>query len=547
MKKQLITTLLVSAASAVQTNAQEFVHAGDYTIPVSAITCITATHQEHPSSLSLLLEQDENISLFTAALKATGWMEALKCYTDDNYGWATEQDRIDSCTWTNNKLVRLVSSKEYDNIAYMEKRFIAHTLLIEPDEVLQTKYGITSLQDLLEYAHSAYDPIYPEDAAVADKTDPHNALNRFVAYHILPFKAGYYQLTPMDGDKLANNWNRGKWDIADWYETSMPHSLMKLSFPSSTQSGLYVNRRGVQSRADERGVFVRGAKVSSPTEMEGKGMGINGNFFYIDDIIAYDRTTQQVVLNERMRIDCTTLSPDFITSGARGHFPRNGARYGDSDYSSNYTNTRTCLGFKAEAAENFEFNDKETHLHVRNRSLWFWSYGGDEVNIQGPFDVKVKLPSLPAGKYELRLGTCVNFASRAVVQFYIDDAAVGVPVDMRLSSTELFGWKSDSELGSEEAIAADDQRIRNYGWMKGPDTYAPGERSFWDSEATTMRGTSTTVRKIIGTFETDGKTDHYLRMKNVLTDTSANELDFDYIELVPESVYANEEVPEDRH
>ena len=118
---------------------------------------------------------------------------------------------------------------------------------------------------------------------------------------------------------------------------------------------------------------------------------------------------------------------------------------------------------------------------------------------------------------------------------------------MRLSSTELFGWKSDSELGSEEAIAADDQRIRNYGWMKGPDTYAPGERSFWDSEATTMRGTSTTVRKIIGTFETDGKTDHYLRMKNVLTDTSANELDFDYIELVPESVYANEEVPEDRH
>ena len=543
MKKQLLT-LLICLAGAVQMPAQEFLHIGDNLIPVANITKITASHQEHPQSLSILLKNDENIQLFTAALEATGWMEKLKCYADEDYSVGN-----DSTNWNNDKLVFL-SAEEYDNVAYMRERLIAHTVFIEPDTVFNNKYGISSLDDLRLKAHALYDPMYPEDVAVGDETDPRNALNRFVAYHILPFRAGYYQLTCVDGEnsELAALWNRRKQDIADWYEACMPHSIMKCSFPSGSQSGLYINRRGVQSRADEREVFVRGAKVYTPAQMaETPSIGVNGTYHYIDDIIAYDQQTQQVVLDERMRIDCSTLSPDFITSGARGHKTRNG-RYGVFDWSLTSNNRNTCLGFKAGSARNFEYNDEETHLHVRPRALSFWSYQGDEVCISGQFDVTVKLPPLPAGTYELRLGTCVGYTTRTTVQFYLDGAAQGDPVDFRPKGKDLCGWKSDTELGDEEAIAAFDQSLREQGWMKGPASYPTTYYNEW------FRDLPNTLRKIIGTFTTDGKTDHYLRMTNTNTEDTApkwgweykHTLDFDYLELVPSTIYDNAEVPEDR-
>lgn len=549
MKKTLLS-IIAGIAFFVNVSAQEYLYIDGNVIPVSSVKKITSKVEVHPGSLSLMLEKDSKISLYVEALKATGLMDSITCYIDKSYGISNPED---SCKWTNDALCIHVAV-EYDNVAYPEKRHYNYTFFACPDSVLNEKYGITNLDDLRVKAREIYAPIYPEDAVVTDETDRRNYLNRFISYQLLDFYGTYYTLTAVDGGKLANNFNRIKIDVADWYETMMPHSLIKFSFPSGTGEGLYINRRGVQDHADERGVFVAGVKITPPSQVATLTEGYNGSYHYTDGIVAYDETTQNVVLNERLRFDCSTLSPDFMTRAtdgetARGHSAvttANGGKYGlggQGNIAAN--NSDHCFGFKAGYVRNFDYGvngDFRTHLHVRNRVLGYWSYQGDEVIIKGYYDVNVKLPSLPAGEYELRLGYCSGFASRGIVGFSIDGVPCGI-VDLRPNGEELFGYQNDVSLGYAETIADFDKVVHNKGWMKGPDSYAAGEKNSFIGGAT-FRDQNNTIRRVIGRFYTDGKSDHYLRMKQMFE--SGGELNFDYIELVPVSVCDNEVYVEDK-
>lgn len=495
------------------------------------------------------VERDSAISLYSAAIKATHLADSLRKYIDDTYTVGA-----DSIDYTNDALT-FPTATESDNVAYMEKRYFKFTLFAVKDEILEEKYGIKTLDDLDAKAHELYDPMYPEDANITDYTDRRNALNRFISYHLLDRYGSYYSLTAVDGEKstLAVNWNRRKMDITDWYETMMPYSILKCSYPSGSAEGLYINRRGVQSRPDERGIFVRGAKLSKPSEMGVANTCVNGIYHYIDDIIAYDDQTQNVVCNDRMRIDATTLSPDFMSNGplnqaARGHYTatnyENG-KYGTYDQTTNRNNKNWSSGFKPGSARNFTY-DSNTHLHVRPRVLSFWSYQGDEVTILGVFDFTVKLPPVPKGTYELRLFTCVDFTSRGIIQVYIDGVPQGIPFDMRPSGTILFGWQSDSSLGDEDAIAAADKAYHNNGWMKGPKSYYSATSESGGTQGQCFRDAANTIRKVLGNFVSDGKTEHYVRFQQKLEGSLTNAMNFDFLELVPSSVYNNEYYAEDR-
>ncbi|MBQ9664868.1 MAG: hypothetical protein IJV33_00150, partial [Bacteroidaceae bacterium] len=499
--------------------------------------------------LPTVMEADSTISIYNEALRVTGVRDLMEVYMDESYGFASNQDRIDSCTWTNDKLC-IFTAAEYDNVGYPEKRYFNFTAFMVQDAVLAEKYGITDLDGLRAKARELYEPMYPEDADVTDETDRRNYLNRFISYHILDRLGTYYTLTANDNVKLQNNFNRRRWDIADWYETLMPHSIMKFSFPSGSQAGLYINRRGVQSRADERGVFVRGAKVAPVSEGPIQPNATNGIYHYIDDIVAYDYNTQAVVMNERMRLDCSTLSPDFMTKltdgeTARGHscvVSANNGKYGLGGQGAvAASNVNHCIGFKAGYVRNFEFTDN-THIHVRMRVLGFWSYEGDEVTVKGPFDVTIKLPGVPEGTYEVRMMTCVGFTSRGIMQAYIDGIPQGIPFDMRPNGEVLFGYQSDDALGDDDAITAFDKAVHNLGWMKGPNAYASGEKDSFGG--TTFRNQNNTIRRVLGTFYTDGKSDHYLRLQQKME--SGGEMNFDFIEICPSSVYNNEYYAEDK-
>ncbi|MCH5175632.1 MAG: fasciclin domain-containing protein [Prevotellaceae bacterium] len=535
-----VTSVMYINSSSVLTHADDSVANGVVHTVDKVVLANTAI-------LDDFLTDDENISLYVLALQVTHMADSLKRYIDNTYSVGK-----DSTDWDNPALVKK-TAVEYDNVAYPKERKFWYTMFICPDSVLKEKYGITDLDGLKAKAKELYDPMYPEDADVDDVTDRRNSLNRFISYHILDRMGTYYQWTCEDGSGiLPNAWMRDKIDISDYYETMMPYSLMKFSFPDAgAETGLYINRRGVAGHADERGEFVRGAKVTDLNEMKINNLCANGSYFYIDDIVAYDRNTQEKVLNERMRIDASTLSPDFMTSGARGIYTQSGVqggRYGILDNSSTTANKNTCYGFKNGYVKNFVFNngDGNTHLHVRPRTPSMWSYQGDEVTILGNFDFTVKLPPVPKGEYEVRLATCVEFESRGIVQVYLDGEPQGIPFDMRPNGITLYGWISDGDLGDDDAIAAFDKSIRNLGWMKGPKSYYNiNDNTGAHNDCFRDLGNGRFVRKILGHFISDGKTEHYLRFQQKL-DNPEGAMNFDFLELCPSTVYNNEYIAEDK-
>jgi len=520
------------------------------------------------SMLPDVIGMDENVSLFYQALVDTHMADSLYKFIDENYSVGT-----DSVGWDSDRPC-VHTAVEYDAVGYMEHRYYKFTAFCPTNKVFEEKYGVTDIEGLKTLAASIYDPVYPEDADVTDLTSRRNSLNRFVSYHLLDRMGTYYGLTCVDGpdpDGLVRMFNRRKMDISDWYETMLPHSVLKCSYPTSVTDldavGLYINRRGIMSNPDRRGVKIRGAKVAKASEMPYAQEAANGIYHYIDDILKYDNETQFTVLNERMRIDATTLSPDFMTSGARGHVTattiKNGKYANSSQGKTVRTNPNHCLGFKAGSAKNFYYTDA-THLHVRPRYLGFWSYEGDEIIVKGVFDLAMKLPPVPSGEWEVRMFTCVGFPSRGIVQYYLgqkkpgvtdvksasDIAWVpqGIPFDMRPKGTSAkIGYKTDSSLGDAEQIQAFDKQFHNRGWMKGwasSGTINPEGTNNMNGDG--FRDQTDNLRRVIGTFQSDGKTDWYLRFQQKM-ESADNELNFDALEICPRSVYADPDIPEDKY
>ncbi len=529
--KRLFSTLCLVLTLATTMQAQIYLGISTdktrYSIPISDVDSLVYSSGTM-DMLPELMKADPAISLFTEALYLTGINERLYWFIDTDYHIGA-----DSVNWDNQALVKKIAP-EYDNVAYPKQRRRAFTVFAEPDTVFANKYGITDIKGLKQLAARLYDPVYPADAGVTDPTDARNSLHRFVLYHILNRRATYFMLTCQDGHQLAGNFNRRLMDISDWYETLLPQASLKCSFPYSRDAGLYINRRGIQSHEDNQGVFVRGAKLTPPDNMKEWGVENESEFgvyHYIDDIISYDLETQKNLGGELWRVDATTLSPDFMTqtgyndSPARGHQAPSSGYYGNyttASYNSDITNPRYCLGFKAGTAENYEFKDDETHLHVRPRTLQFWSYQGDEVALSGPFDVTVKLPPLPAGKYELLLGVAVEIANRATVQVYLDGVPMGVPIDPSVSAASL-GWNSDDET-----------ELNASGWRKGPKEYSTAD-GYDGTRSTAFSDIKQTLRRILGYITYDGKTDHYLRLKN-LYDADDKGFPFDYLDFIPVSL-----------
>ena len=97
---------------------------------------------------------------------------------------------------------------------------------------------------------------------------------------------------------------------------------------------------------------------------------------------------------------------------------------------------------------------------------------------------------------------------------------------------------------NEEDIAAFDKSFHNRGWMKGSDAYCTSDANN-ATRGSAFRDLNNTLRKVITTFETDGQTDVYFRVQQKMQSVN-NEMNFDFIELCPSSVYNNEFYPEDR-
>lgn len=485
-----------------------------------------------------LVDSDPKTVLFSEALKLCGFHSILSEWYDLSYHIG-EDSVITGIT--------LTQAGNPWHVHYWEKRKTNFTLLVPTDSIFRLNGINNVIPDMFNYANSIYnkDDILP-DSILEDYTNTQNPLFKFLSYHILPFLT---DLTRINGrPDVIHSHNARITTPEDYFETYLPRSLIRITTLFNAKNEMDVSKVFINSRGSEgngtvgfKGARVRGIKILTSEEMGvTKYSALNGVYHYIDGILKYDDDVREDILDRRLRIDCSTLSPDFITSGGRQF---DNSTTGDDDWST---------GFRDPL--NFASYHSDYRMQVRSASAsGSYAYEGDGVDIQGQFDMYVKLPPVPHdGTWQLRLSFRAN-SRCGIIQNYIacvpvgqavertDWKPLGIPVDLRVNMTDpSVGWKSDSgdELnGNEDLITALDKSMKNRGWMKGSIAQTtPQTSSSWN----THREVNTMGRLILMTDYIKSNMVYYIRIKQLLDDKDAEFL-FDFIEWVPKSVYDNNE------
>ena len=493
-------------------------------------------------------EYPEMFSLFTQALKLTGLGDSLTAQKRTDY------DKIDA---------------KYFYVP--EVCTLGYTIFAETDDALRAK-GINSFDELLAfanetYAHSAdpgsgwYDYYRNHGMTVSTGTDymnPANALNMFVRYHILKYKVSY--------DKLIRSFNEvSKVTLYEYYETMLPYTLMKVSRISGKRLiNRWVTNSTLTDRVGEQASAAIQTVVREGIEVKNDNIGaLNGYIHPIADLLVFDEGVVRGVLNERLRFDDTAFLGEMMSNNfrmisdaeVRALYGKQGS---DGNLGGDY------IHFPNGFFENLViYNGENTRLYYLPGQSNGWSnYQGDEFNCKGTFDFAFRLPPVPDGTYELRMGYTAN-GNRGMLQFYLgrspiisDMKALDIPLDMRhvpidddLTDPEtgiktpvpdaLTGWCLYTK--TDDQGVATDVDMHNLGWMRGPLYYTVGKGG-----QTIARANAQDLRRII-TRQQFEQGDYWLRFKTVLSNDASTQFHLDYIELCPENVYNNSQYVEDMY
>ncbi|MCR5181184.1 MAG: fasciclin domain-containing protein [Bacteroidaceae bacterium] len=508
-------------------------------------------------TLPVLLKKDPNISIFYNCLEMTGLnqeMYRIKDASYDPYVWRLGGTKnLEKLYWT---------GAQYDYCHVPEERRYGYTAFCVPDSVLAAVYGITSWEDLYDYACTVYpegagSDYYGKDSEALK--DERNPLHKLIAYHLLNRKGVY--------NKLYTNCTvyHALVNSVEWYSTMNPLSTLKVEHIAATANKfrgdatpntLYLNRMYDPARP---ALTQRGAIVSTSV---GEGLtqeAVNGVYYYIDRLIDYGATTQNTVFNNRMRIDYYTLFPECMNNDMRT--TRTWGNLGTEDPNADARNYIFPPGYldNVTVAEDGDF-------FLQNCRNYFWSYEGDEFNLRSDnnsYDITFNLPSVPSGQYQIRQGFCA-MATRGIAQFYIDDIPQGIPLDMRNNDDAVFaqrigGWIAipDGTMSTAQKERLDQVKkdMHNLGWYHGPRStryVTTGAGSVKNdlllstSNSGSAASAARNPRKVIYEGYLDGNKQHTMRIRSVMAIGGA-ELMLDYIEIVPKSVYGveNEEAAED--
>ena len=165
----------------------------------------------------------------------------------------------------------------------------------------------------------------------------------------------------------------------------------------------------------------------------------------------------------------------------------------------------------------------------------------------------MRLPPVPDGTYELRIGYTANGA-RGMLQFYLGRSndqttmeALDIPLDMRFVPTNNSDGTPDTRTGwclwtiTDDRGVESDNNMHNLGYMRGPLYYTLGPNG-----STVARSNREDLRRIIAkqSFE---QGEYWLRFKTVLPDNTGAQFHLDYIEFCPENVYNNTIYAEDMY
>ena len=457
-----------------------------------------------------MLEHDY-FHIFGEALEMTGYDEQLQLYKDESY---TEGDLKAAGIYKDSPLC-----------PYPEKRYYGFTAFIETDQVFQEN-GINNFDDLVEKCKEWYPNADPN----APYTSKDNPVNQFIGYHLIDRKLPYsrlvcYKINPhanFNSEKDLVNFS----DRTEYYET-MNNRLMKVTMPRSNpkyQTTILINYTKDTDASVEDYMNV---KVYEPNEFRDADTlyadfaaeALNGTIHAIDKILLYNEDVMAGrVLNSIIRIDAASLCSELTNNNIRWHY------FTHSSDGEVYIPHTYC--------KNMKVNTDETRQYYLSPHTNWSDYQGDEMMTLGTFDFAYKLPPVPAGTYEIRMGYSANSA-RHIVQFYIDGEVAGIPVDLRLlGNSPTINWIADAN--TEDNGIANDKEMKNRGYLKGSTIV----RAY--NETTLARDDNSTLRKVITTkYLSAGE--HWIRFKNVNDQDDGNaQFMHDYFEIVPVTYLRNE-------
>ena len=485
------------------------------------------------------MEAHSEYLVFSNALKATGLADSL---TETSHSFGTIE-------------------KSY-GFYVPEKCEVGYTVFAETDDVLKEK-GIVDVETMAAYADSVYsncqewyDYVRNNNIQIsrgADYKNPWNVLSMFLRYHILKYKIPY--------DKLTNHHNEiSKVTLVEYYESMLPYTLVKV-----TKNGtkLMLNRWEANSSLTNQ-VAELGTKDMHPVMFEGVELAgqkgqiapVNGYIHPIKSILVYNKDVPRGALNERMRFDDTVLFGEMMSNSLRRITDdevkqKNGGKEGNfsaAQLSGNYV----CI--PPDFFQNLKiYNGASTLiLYLPGQNSGWSNYQGDELMGEGNYDFAMRLPPVPDGTYELRMGYTAE-AKRGMVQIYMGTSsdlssmkAVDIPLDMRIISANNTNGTPDVYTGwcnwtlLDDKGVESDANMRNLGYMRGPLYYTVGINS-----GNYARNNPKDLRRIIYKGKLD-QGEHWLRFKSVLDDNSA-QFHLDYIELCPENVYNSTTYVEDMY
>ena len=466
---------------------------------------INASNQFLPA----LMEENPNLSIFCQALRLTGMADSLTKYVDETY-------TVDPDSAVGGKGFKVPYGTANDGTAskqcptwYPDHRYFKFTAFVETDSLYRA-HGINNLDDLIRYAKEVYDESYPEDAGKYDEDfkSRRNPLNRFISYHLINRIGSREYWVHCKGAIYEQKCLFNIYDPEDYFETMAPHTLIR--FCSNPGEEVYINRKGLKNAFK-----VRGVRVLKENEGDDYTQSCsNGMYHYIDDILVYSKEVRNNVLNCRIRIDGSCLSPDFMNARARIYY---------------MNKAEQMIGFKNGYLTDFKMHNSHTFIGCGNEQTGWRHYQGSGVCITGEkFDASVKLPPVPHdGTYEVRLGYSTG-----------DDRGInepcGIPISFRNFDSNT-GWEPDTD--DEEENKAIDKAMRNRGFMKAMDSYGSTSEPF--------RTYNNDVRRILVKQYLRADQENWLRFRQIL-EGSTLYMSIDYIELCPKEIYDDPE-GEDRH
>ena len=510
---------------------------GDELVENGVVHVVNHVVEQTTKRLFEHIDNYEYFSIFAEAIEKTGYDEKMLGYIDESY----DMMHIEATPY------RTFQGTGYAR--HPQQKREGYSAFVPYDSILISKYNINNIDDLIAEAQKWYGN---EDAN--DYTSPKNALNKLVAYHLLDCDVVYdkFILYKYNTDDFEGEWAfMAGYDRRDYFVSKNDLILKVLRPLSKDDTKVYLNSTNRNMPISDGMQNHMNILIYSPTDFINKGgeyanfkaNALNGTIHPIEGLLIYDKDEMENnVLYERMRFDFAALLPELMTNAVRYCTKKECG----STYTAAFGATSGDVNIPDGYSKNLKINNPLTHLHYLTPWPWGATLYGDEFIASGQYDFEYRLPPVPAGTYELRLGYTATEV-RSITQFYVrkgsDNKAeiCGIPVDLRIFATDSrIGWIADSET-SDEGME-NDKTMRNHGYMKAPLSIAQN----FSSEAVkpSARHYNGAIRYIVTTTELTGY-DNWLRMKNVMEDNTKEGM-HDYIELVPIGIVNDDINLEDR-